>query len=242
MSSNFRFVQPGVRGAIVALAVLFSGCAAGPAGQRIDNIPMYGQPQIPRPDFLKKADEDFIKQASSAFGGSREEASKAWWAQAEKFMSQGNMDYAMRRYNQSWLLNPNNYQPYWGFARVMLERDKIDEAIAYLESAKKLCDDPYQKVALLSDTGTAYSYKAAGLPESLSTDRGRYFLLASKSFQEVIKLDPKYANAWERWAHSLYREGRYSDSWSKIKKARSLGAQDTEIFVRNLTEKMPEPR
>lgn len=101
---------------IVMSLIAVSGCATGPTEQRIDNIPMYGQPEIPRPDFLKKADEDFIKQATSAIG-SREAASKAWYAEAERFMSQGNLDFAMRRYNQSWLLDPNNYQPYWGFAR-----------------------------------------------------------------------------------------------------------------------------
>jgi hypothetical protein len=49
----------------------------GAAANRIDNIPMYGQPEIPRPDFLKKADEDFIKQAVAGLG-SREKASEAW--------------------------------------------------------------------------------------------------------------------------------------------------------------------
>jgi len=135
-SGLFRFIGCG---AVIALIWSISGCATGPAEQRIDNIPMYGQPNIPRPDVLKKADEDFIKQASSSFGGNREAASKAWFVEADKFMSQGNLDYTMRRYNQSWLLNPNSYQPYWGFGRVMLERDKMDEAIGYLEKAIKLC-------------------------------------------------------------------------------------------------------
>jgi hypothetical protein len=65
---------------------------------------MYGQPEIPRPDFLKKADEVFIKQAVAGLG-SREKASEAWWLEGEKYMAQGNLDFAMRRYNQSWLLN-----------------------------------------------------------------------------------------------------------------------------------------
>src|SRR3989344_8037606 len=139
---------------IALLLIAASGCATGPAEQRIDNIPMYGQPEIPRPDFLKKADEDFIKQATSGFGN-REAASKAWYAEADKFMSQGNLDYAMRRYNQSWLLNPNNYQPYWGFARVMDARDNYDGAFKYFKKANELINDPFQKPALLSDAAIA---------------------------------------------------------------------------------------
>jgi len=110
---------------IVGGLVLLAACA-GPrpltGTDRIDNVPMYGQPQIPRPETHRKADEEFISQAAAKFGG-REQASKVWAAQAERFMAQGNHDFAMRRYNQSWLLNPNHYAPYWGFGRVMLERD-----------------------------------------------------------------------------------------------------------------------
>jgi len=221
------------------VALLLSGCATPSGEQRIDNIPMYGQPAIQRPEFLKKADEDFIRKASAGLGG-REAASKAWWAQAEKFMSQGNLDFAMRRYNQSWLLDPNNFQPYWGFGRVMAERDRLDEAIQHLQKAKLLCNDSYQKVALLADLGTAYSYKAEGL--SVDHERFRYFQLSSQAFMESTKLDPTYANAWKRCAHSLYREGKYQDSREKIKKARALGAPDTDVFVENLAKKMPEPK
>jgi len=120
-------------GYLIGLMIFSAGCATAPTS-RIDNIPMYGQPQIERPVFLKKADEDFIKQATIGFG-SREAASKAFHAQAEKFMREGNMDYAMKRYNQSWLLVPDSYQPYWGFARVVAKRGKLDDAIVYLEKS-----------------------------------------------------------------------------------------------------------
>lgn len=236
---TFRFVIPF---AFLLLTLHLSGCATGPTGNRIDNIPMYGQPGIPRPDALKKADEDFIKQASSGFGGSREKASKAWYAEADRYMSQGNLDYAMRRYNQSWLLNPNNYQPYWGFGRVALERNKMDEAIEHLETSVKLCDDTYQKVALLSDIGTAYSYKAESIPENMKAEKMDAFKKANNYFKESTTLDPKYANSWKRWSHSLFREGNYAESWVKIKKAKSLGATGTDIFVNNLAKKMPEPK
>lgn len=242
MSRFYRLLCSFGCGSIFALLFSLSGCATVPAEQRIDNLPMYGQPNIPRPDAFMKADEDFIKQAASGFGGSREVASKAWSAEADKFMSERNLDYAMRRYNQSWLLNPNNYQPYWGFSRIMLERDKVDEAIEYLEKAIKLCDDPYQKVGVISDTATAYSYRAASIPENMPEERTRYFKLANQRFVESTTLDPKYGNAWLRWSHSLYREGKYADAWEKLKVARSLGVNATEVYLKNISQKMPEPK
>lgn len=225
---------------LFGLVLLLGGCATT-SGTRIDNIPMYGQPKIERPEILKKADEDFIKQATSGFG-SREAASKAWHAQAEKFMQEDNLDYAMRRYNQAWLLNPNNYQPYWGFARIVAEQDKLDDAIAYLEKAKSLCDDNYQKVALLSDAGSIYSYKADSIPKERRAERIRYFALADRNFLESTGLDPKYSDAWLRWSHSNFREGKYTEAWERLKKARSLGAKETPIYLKALEEKMPEPK
>jgi tetratricopeptide (TPR) repeat protein len=116
-----------------------------------------------------------------------------------------------------------------GFARVMVETDKFNEAIKHFETAKKLCDDQYQRVALLSDTGVAYSF-------------ARNFEFANEQFRQSTALDPKYPNAWLRWSQSLFREGNYEESWAKHKQARALGAAIPDSFTRALTEKMPEPR
>ncbi|WP_132920900.1 tetratricopeptide repeat protein [Sulfurirhabdus autotrophica] len=228
--------------AFTALGLMaLSGCASAPAEKRIDNIPMYGQPAIPRPDFLKQADEDFIKQASEGFGN-REAASKAWFAQAEQFVAKDDLDFAMRRYNQSWLLNPNNYQPYWGFGRVMLQRGKFEEAIQYLEKSKQLADDPFQKTALLSDLGSAYSAQAESTPMEKVQDRARLFSLANQNFSESTALDPTYGNSWRRWAMSSYEQGNYAGAWEKVKKARVQNARPLPpTFLHALEQKLPEP-
>lgn len=214
---------------------MFVTACASPGGVRIDNIPMYGQPEVQRPPVLKQADEDFIKEVAGTIPD-RKEASKIWWAQAEKFMAQGNIDLAMRRYNQSWLLDPDNYQPYWGFARVSLEQGKTAEAIEFLSKVKGLINDPFQEVALLADTGTAYTVMA-----ETATGKDRYFSLANKNFAASTELDPKYANSWRRWAFSLFEQGKYSEAWVKVKRARELKARPfPESFINALSQKQPE--
>lgn len=224
---------------ITALAV--SGLASAEEPSRIDNIPMYGQPVIVRPDFLKKADEEFIQQATSDFG-SRENASRAWYAQAEEFMRKRELGLAMRRYNQSWLLNPNNYQPYWGFGRVMMEQGKFSDAVRYLEKSKELIDDQYQKVALLADVGTAYSILAQQSAAS-SDERDSLFKAANQHYSEALSLDPSYGNGWRRWAMSLFEEGDYAAAWDKVKKAKAQNARPLPpAFLRALEQKLPEPQ
>ena len=204
---------------------------------------MYGQPRTPRLEVLKKADEDFIKQASAAFRGSRRDASRAWVDQADRFFREGNLDYAMRRYNQAWLLDATNYRAFWGFGQVTLQKDKFTEAIGYFEQALSLCDDSEQRPALLSDTGTAYSFKAKYEASLTPAEKASIFAQANECFAKSTELNAHYGNAWKRWAMSLHREGRFADAWEKVKRARGAGITSfpTE-FLDALSKELPEPK
>jgi tetratricopeptide (TPR) repeat protein len=208
-----------------ALLALLVGCTTPPSGPRIDNLPMYGQPGIPRPAFLKKADADFILKASSGFGGDRKVASKAWAEQAARFLAQRNLDYAMRRYNQAWLLDEANYEVYWGFGRVMVESDHFEDGIRFTKQAIELCRDDVQLPAVYSDLGVAYSYFADTMPHERSSERSAAFAAANEAFTKSVDLDPKYGNAWRRWSISLAMERKYSEAAEKAKHAKELGAQ-----------------
>jgi len=224
------------------LPIILFGCMTTPTASRVDNIPMYGQPEVKRPAFLKQADEDFIQQAAAGLG-SREKASVAWAMEGDRYLSERSLDFAMRRYNQAWLLDPNSYRPYWGFARVLTEQDKLDEAIKYFERAKQLINDDYQKSGLLSDLGAVYALRGETIAKSNSADARRDFTLANESFRQSVELDPKYPNAWRQWAMALYRQGDYTGAWEKVKAARALNAKPfPPTFIRDLEKKMPEPK
>ncbi len=232
----------GVKWLWCAVVIILAGCATQSALQPDEILPMYGQPGVARSAEQKRHDEEFIKQAAASFSGSRERASTALWREGDAQMSRGNFELAMKFYNQSWLLNPNNYQPYWGFGRVMAQREKPDEAIPHLEKSVQLIDDPYQKVALLSDMAMVYSQKAFYTPKENTGERGRWFQLANRNFEESIRMDASYPNSWRGWARSLFMEGRYSEAWEKVKKTRALGASFPPSFMKSLEEKMPEPK
>ena len=203
---------------------------------------MYGQPALPRPALHKAADERFIREAAAGFGGDRKAASKGWASEGDRYMNEGNLDFAMRRYNQAWLLDPDNHQAYWGFGRVLLERDQMDEAITHFERARALCNDHCDKAALVTDLATAFSYKAAAARARDAAAAASAFGSANARFAEATTLDATYGQGWLRWSHSLYREGDYAGAWEKLDKARATGAKITDVFVTNLTDKMPRPR
>ncbi len=226
---------------LLVVAAIPAHGASQPDSVRVDNLPMYGQPDVERTDHLKLLDEHFIANAVKTFG-SREKASRDWYAQGEVFMNQGNLDFAMRRYNQSWLLDPKNYQPYWGFGRVLLSQKNCDEAFRQFARARELVNDDPRKMALLSDSGIAYGYCATLISGSYREAREKFFENANRLFAESTRLDPSYAVAWFRWSQVLLEQGRAKEAWEKVRKAQSAGYPVPADHLVRLRRRMPEPQ
>jgi tetratricopeptide (TPR) repeat protein len=205
-----------IRAILISLPLIVAGCASTDNGPRIDNVPMYGQPAIPRPDFLRAADANFVAKASAGFGGDRKVASKAWSQQGEKFLEQRNLDFAMRRYN--------HYEVYWGFGRIMVETDRFEEGVRFLKEAIERCDDPVQIPAVYSGLGVAYGYWGDSMSPDRVADRTNAYAGADEAFATSVRLDPKYGNGWKRWSISLATRGRFGEAAEKAKVAESLGS------------------
>jgi tetratricopeptide (TPR) repeat protein len=205
-----------------------------------ENLPMYGQPEVARSDAAIKADDAFIREATAKYG-SRGAASRVWAGQGWTALRAGKPDLALEQFNRAWLLNPKNYQAFWGFGAVLSERGKLSQAVEQLEVANRLIDEPNQKVPLLSDLGSVYSELAVRLPQDKELDRAQHFVRANQRFAESLENDPNYAPSWREWAISLYRQERFSEAWIKAKRAMDLKAEPFPAdFVRNLRNKVPE--
>jgi len=106
---------------LAACAVLF-GTQTGEAQPRPANEqPMYGE-VAKTPDMLA-ADKAFIDQVEgmgySRAGGSDESVKRGM----QELMQKHDLTIAMRRFNQAWLLDPDNGDAYHGMAIVVMERD-----------------------------------------------------------------------------------------------------------------------
>jgi tetratricopeptide (TPR) repeat protein len=224
----------------VALSITLNPAHAESDGS--EKLPMFGQPQIPRPENLKEADEAFIRDSTLRYG-SRQAASNALAAQGWAAVRAKQGDMAMQRFNQAWLLNRKNYGAFWGFGAVLSERGKLAEAIEQLETARELADDPAQRTALLCDLGTVHSEYAARIPVEKQLERAHHFVVANNRFTESLELNPKYAPSWREWAISLYAQERYSEAWVRVRQARALDAEPfPPEFLKKLSEKMTEPK
>ena len=88
---------------------------------------MYGGPDHVKTPYQLEADEKFI-QAITKGGQSRQLASQAVAAGGWQFFNKGDLSTSMKRFNQAWLLDPNDPEAYKGFAAVLRKQGKMKEA------------------------------------------------------------------------------------------------------------------
>lgn len=231
--------MPGKAAWLLILPLLLAGCVTVAEKEALEALPMYGQPEQVRSDYLRREDAAFVRQTGYRYRGDLQRASREWSRQGFETLRLGDPDGAMRRFNQSWLLDADNYQAYWGFAQVLVLREQPAKALPHLQNALRLIDDPYQKPALLSDLGTVYSLRA----ERVGPDESAVlFDRANTRFAEAVALDDRFAPVWQRWARSLYRQGDYAGAWEKVELARQRGVGPfASDFIQKLSGRMPAP-
>ncbi len=152
------------------------------------------------------------------------------------FYEKGDLDNAMRRFNQAWLLSPNNPDIYWGMGSVEGERGHTDSAISLFSEGLEI--NP-RHTMLLCNLGFSYTDKARDNPG----DTYKYLDKAIVQFETANKIDSNVAYCHAMWAVTLFYQGKYSDSWEHVHKVRSLGSGDKlkPIFLNDLSSKMRDP-
>jgi len=226
---------------LTALLISFFivGCATPPRQwSDMTQVPMYGAPEIQRPPELQAADEAFVERVAKDFGG-REQASKLWVDQGFKFYKQNNFDLAMKRFNQAWLLNPNEPGVYWGFASVFNDQEQFCKGRKMIEKALEL---GLTNSDALADAGRLYTLCAVSDPSIDAETKASYIKKTYNLYVDASLKAPNLAYVYESWAVSSYWMGDYPGAWKMLKKAKSLGSEPGGKFLEMLKRKMPEPQ
>ena len=208
----------------------------------IDQVPMYGgmdRSAVPR---LKKGDEQFIADASKAFG-SREAAAKVWVEQGFVYYQKDNLKKAMQRFNQAWLLDPNNPEVYWGFSSVLYDQGDNCGAMQIGLKAEEVGIVPMippSKGSFLADLAMITSICAV----DSGTKKSELTSLVAKSDELFNRAESIWPSAYlyDKWWQALYWRGEYASAWEKVSAMRENGEEPFKDFIQLLREKMPEPQ
>lgn len=207
----------------------------------INTLPMYGAPYTTKTDAQIKADAQFIKTVTEN-SGSREKAAKefAAWGWAEK--RKGKNKNSISRFNQSWLLDPKYYQPYWGFGAVFLAEGKPKKASEFFEKALSLIDEEKEKPRLQVDAARAYAWLASEIKKTDSINSEMLYKKANALIDKALNSDPKYGSAYSMGGIISYDQGDYKRAWEIVKRSRDTGSYKFDSkFIEKLSKVMPEP-
>lgn len=221
-----------------------------------NEIPMYGNAQFT--DEQKRFNEQLIKETTLQFG-SREAASQQAIKLAWNYYHRKDRRTAMKRFNQAWLLDPNNAEAFYGFGFLALLQGKTDEAISFYKKALKI--NPNHPMALVN-LGWIYKDKAYSLylkkrlkypdeeekkmlSEAMALyEKASQVATAASSDLRMTDLDSDLRYIYYEWAIAAEFNGEYAKAWEKIKLSRKHGG-DKIIepgFIKGLSCFMPEPK
>jgi Tfp pilus assembly protein PilF len=194
-------------------------------------LPMFGQQA--KTDAQQRADEKFLTSCDKSFE-SRSEASNFFMDRGWEFFNAGQTDTAVYRFNLAWLLNPDNYNAYWGFGLVEHSKGNPKEALSMFERALKY--QPNNSL-LLSDMGASQLYLY------LQDKKKKNLKLAEKTLLQALQSDQENAFAMSNLAQVYYYNKKYAQAWDYLHRGRERNMMSLDYdFLSQLMEQMPDPK
>ena len=207
------------------------------AAQPVDQLPMYGGLDRSGDSSLREADDKLVAETVRHYG-SREKASAAFVANGFAFYGRDNLADAMRRFNQAWLLDPNNAEVYFGFAVVLHDKGKNCEATTQFERATSFG----RYIEGMAPDAARILVLCAVEDKSLSEEaKSKLFSRSDALYAEALTREPNKGYVHASMASASFWRGKYAEAWASVKLARANGGRLPEQFLRLLREKMPEP-
>jgi len=198
---------------------------------------MYGGMDRNANPTLKGADDKLIEDTTRQYG-SREKASAAFVNNGFIYYNRDDLSNAMRRFNQAWLLDPNNAEVYWGFGAVLIDQDKACESMKFHERA--LSFGRYIS-GLYPDAGRVITECAVVDKSIQAVQRAKLFERADLLYTEATQKDVNKGYVYASWAVAYFMREQYGEAWQMVHKARDHGGKVSNNLLSRLRERMPEP-
>ncbi len=200
-----------------------------------NTLPMYGG--VPKSECELEADRKFIEDVTRK-EGSREKAAEKAVQLGWQYFYRGDRDTAMKRFNQAWLLMPENPGAFWGFGAVMGSQSKFDESLKFFERSRVLAP---KNPRMLVDFALTLSGKAS-LGTRDRAEREALFARAHGLLNEAEQMEQKYPLLYANRAILYFIQGDYVAAWRNVDRAQALEPRSvSDVFLKDLASRMPRP-
>jgi len=202
---------------LAAIAVHCLPAAADPSP--INERPMYGGVQK-TPEMLE-ADRAFISMFESK-GISRDVAANDAVERGWRALHAGDLRTAIKRFNQAWLLDPENGASYWGMAAVVGDRDRdfVQTDALFQRALELLADDSDLHVDYGRFLSQLFGFeRRTGNAQKASDALER----STTSFRRALELNPKARDAHAALAQNLFLQQDLDGAYRHLRTAIERG-------------------
>lgn len=195
-------------------------------------LPMYGA--APKNEAQQAADDRFLAASDQQYKGDRKKAAQDVAMRGWQSLRRGNPRDAMRRFNQSWLLDSSNGSALWGMGAVQGSAGKTGEALKLFQKAEQ---------SLANDIDFSVDYARALGMAGAETKDAVLLQQAFGRFARIHEMAPQNTLNLQNWAITLFDIGNYAEAWKKIQLAEATPRRSEldSSFIAALQEKMPRP-
>jgi tetratricopeptide (TPR) repeat protein len=189
---------------LTAIAAFLAMICFAPA--KADPLPVNQQPMyggVEKTNAMKRADAEFIARIES-MGVTRAEGARKIIDNAWAYFFKGDVASAMSRFNQAWLLDPENGDAYHGFAVVMAQRGEpaaaAEKFFRIAISKPKVGPTAYVDYARFLSLEGRFDESLAQGQKALAISPTARNARAQISYAYMSKKDPVRACIWAKQA------------------------------------------
>lgn len=161
----------------------------------------------------KEADERLIKEVL-ALDGTHRKASDSLIKHGFDYLSIGDLRTAMYRFNQAWLLDPQNENVFWGFGAIYFSFEDYQTAIEQYNEGLSLNSN---SSVLLTDKGTVYRVRYDQNENEADLDS------AINYFERSFQIDSTNQNTLYKASVAYYLKKNCDQAWIFYLKCKELG-------------------
>jgi tetratricopeptide (TPR) repeat protein len=196
-------------------------------------LPKYGG--LPEADWQKAADKVFIDGMNEDYHGDLKKASMDMAMRGWQYLAAGDLEDAMRRFNQAWLLNKKNGTALWGMAAIEASSGKFDDSLKLFAEAEKFIG---------GEINFSVDYAKAVGKAGVAQKDDALLKDAFDRFERIYQKAPQNTLNLQNWAMTLFSIGKYSEAWAKVKLAEATPNKDhlDPRFLAALESRMPRPQ
>lgn len=207
----------------ISIIATFFAFTANAEDHPSNELPMFGGAHPPLTEQNKK-----FRQAAADLG----------W----KYFYKGDIDTAIKRFNQAWMFDTNSATAYWGFGLITGRRAEkaktyedsvrqINESIRFLSKALELDD---KNPRIMVDLAVSYTGFGSFEQTAKKNDGSVLFLQADELFKSAHQIAPDYPLLWSNWAYLKYYQGQFELAEKYLGTAKKMKVEISAGFEKDL--------